>query len=92
MSTEPQREEGFVIGQSYDFDPPVETNCVLFPGGDWTRKTFSHGWCLKYDAELGHYVFQGKPVGEKMEHFFTVNWGKGSAAEIVSPRQLRAVE
>lgn len=95
MTTQPNKpeEEGFVSGQHYKFDPPVETNCIsVAPGSTWTRKRFAEGWCLKYDKGRGGSVFQGKPVGEQVEHFFIVAWGKGSAAENIPAPRFRVVK
>ena len=83
---------GFAAGQHYAFDPPVETNCITVAGGQWEEKRFAEGWCLKYDTKRGAYVFQGKPVGEEDEHYFFVEWGKGSVAKNIPPPQLRVVK
>ena len=95
MSVQPNQpeDEKFVPGQHYMFDPPVETNCVsVVSGSAWTRKGFTEGWCLKHDEKAGGFVFQGKPTGEKIEHFFIVEWGKGSTAENIPPPKLGVVK
>ena len=85
--------QGFVIGNHYEFNPPVETNCVpCVKAKKFERKKFAEGWCISYDKTRGFYVFQGKPVGEKLEHYFTVEWGKGSVAENVAPPHLRRIK
>ena len=95
MSAQPNKpeNEGFVPGQHYKFDPPVETNCVsVVPGSLWQHKSFAEGWCLKYEEKAGGFAFQGKPVGEQVEHFFIVAWGKGSVAENIPAPKLHVVK
>lgn len=95
MSTKPNEpgKEGFVPGQHYKFDPPVETNCAsVVPGSAWERKSFAEGWCLKYDERVNCFAFQGEPIGEQIEYFFIVAWGKGSVAENTSPPKLHVVK
>lgn len=82
----------FVRGQHYKFDPPVETNCMTVAGGEWERKKFTEGWCIGFRSEKNVFVFQGKPLGENVEHYFHVEWGKGSAAENIPPPHLRRVK
>lgn len=73
------RKEGFVPNTNYEFDPPVETNCILVSGKEgWKRGTFSKGWCIKYEDGVG--TFQGKPDNRTEEHFFSVTYGPGSVA------------
>lgn len=68
---------GFVPGGNYGFDPPVLTNCIRIDGnGGWKQKKFSEGWCLKFENGTG--AFQGRPDGEKIIHYFKIDWGKGS--------------
>ncbi|OGD67489.1 hypothetical protein A2442_03225 [Candidatus Campbellbacteria bacterium RIFOXYC2_FULL_35_25] len=92
--TNQENEIGFVVGQHYEFsNPPLETNCVPCGGAKkFERKKFAEGWCINYDETRGFYVFQGKPIGEKLEHYFTVEWGKGSVAENVAPPHLRRIK
>lgn len=94
MATEPSRRDGtgFVPGQHYDFDPPVETNCIAIGSGRWQQKRFAEGWCLKFDPDRNAYAFQGKPVGDRDEYYFFVEWGKGSVAKNIPPPKLRAVK
>src|SRR5580704_18055967 len=80
--------EGFVPAQHYKFDQPVETNCIPAGGGQFQRKSFAEGWCLKYDEERGSFAFQGKPVGEEVESYFFVEWGTGSVAENIPAPKL----
>ncbi|OHA20742.1 MAG: hypothetical protein A2849_01660 [Candidatus Taylorbacteria bacterium RIFCSPHIGHO2_01_FULL_51_15] len=95
MTTQPNASDGndrFVPNQHYKFDPPVETNCISTAGGEWKQKRFAEGWCLKFEEVRNVYAFQGKPVGEKFEHYFYVEWGKGSVAEKIPPPKLRVVK
>jgi hypothetical protein len=94
MTTEPTRtdDQKFVPGQHYDFDPPVQTNCIAIVGGQWEEKRFAEGWCLRYEPDRTAYAFQGKPVGEKGEYYFFVEWGKGSVAKNIPPPRLRVVK
>ena len=95
VATEPNRpkDEGFVKGQHYKFDPVVETNCAsVVPNSPWVQKSFTEGWCLGYDKRVSGYLFQGKPVGESGEFVFVVAWGKGSIAENIPPPRLHAVK
>ena len=85
-------DEKFVPGQHYTFDPPLETNCIAVPGGEWVRRRFAEGWCLKYEPKRNAFAFQGKPVGEKGEYYFHVEWGKGSVATDVPAPYLRVVK
>lgn len=72
-------EEGFVPGKTYNFDPPVLTNCIAVGGNkNWERKSFSDGWCIGFKNSEG--IFQGKPSNEKKEYYFRVIYGKGSVA------------
>lgn len=70
----------FIPGKTYTFDPPVTTNSIPVCGGEWEQKTFSEGWCLK-DEGNNKYAFQGKPDDNSTEHYFIVEWGKGSVAK-----------
>lgn len=82
MNTEGQEKTGFVPEKNYDFTPSVETNCMLVSGGDWYQAKFASGWCLKFENGTG--VFQGKPSNgpnQHLEHFFKVDYGKGSSAQ-----------
>jgi hypothetical protein len=89
---EPENEK-FVPGQHYKFDPPVETNCIsVVPGSTWAYRSFAEGWCLKYDERTGGFVFQGKPEGQQTEHYFIVEWGKGSVAKNIPRATLRVVK
>lgn len=84
--------ERFVLRKHYKFAPPVETNCISVVGGEWKYKRFAEGWCLKYEEKTSGFVFQGKPVGEKVEHYFVVAWGSGSVAENIPPPKFDVVE
>lgn len=83
--------EKFVPGQHYKFDPPIETNCISVGNSKLQRKKFPEGWCLKFEPEQNAFVFQGKPIGEGIEHYFLVERGKGSAARNVPSPYLRMV-
>lgn len=75
------KKEGFIPKVSYVFNPPVETNCILYSGqGGWKRKSFTEGWYLKY--ENGEGVFQGRPVDEQNVYFFRVTYGSGGSTAI----------
>jgi hypothetical protein len=73
---------GFVIGQHYEFDPPVTTNAAP-PGGDWTRRTFRSGKCMRYADNAKAHMFVGTPVDEDKPYIFAVAWGGGSIAKEV---------
>lgn len=76
-----EKKEGFVPNTDYSFDPPVETNCILFSGKcGWVQKKFSEGWCLRFENGIG--VFQGKPVGEELVYFFQVDYGSGGSVAV----------
>lgn len=84
-----EKMEGFVPNTTYCFDPPVETKCILITGRNgWKQKTFSKGWCLKY--ENGEGVFQGKPLNEKFVHFFKVIYGSGGSKAIETKAPVKA--
>ena len=84
--------EKFIPGQHYKFDPPVETNCISVGNSQLKRKRFPEGWCLKFEQEQNAFVFQGKPLGENLEHYFLVEWGKGSVAKNVPSPHLQVVK
>ena len=94
MAAEPNRtdDDKFVAGQHYDFDPPVETNCIAVGGGQWGQRRFAEGWCLRYESDRNAYAFRGKPIGGKGEYYFFVEWGKGSVAKNIPPPQLRVMK
>jgi hypothetical protein len=76
-----EKRKGFVPNVNYDFDPPIEAMCILSGDKDgWAQKKFPRGWCIKY--ENGEGVFQGKPVGEKLEYFFKVTYGSGGSVAV----------
>jgi len=81
----------FIPGTSYDFLPALTTYCIPVSGGEWSQKSFSHGWCLKHEGGR-RYAFQGKPRDEQIEHYFHVEWGKGSVAKDAPPKHLRVVK
>ncbi|MEJ0054111.1 MAG: hypothetical protein WDN10_05345 [bacterium] len=84
---------GFIPDQNYTFEPPVKTRCISTAGGSgWTEKVFAEGWCLKFDPSTKIGTFQGMPVGEDVEHFFTIEFGPGSVAKEVSPPHLTVVK
>src|SRR3989344_3121600 len=91
-STNEPEDEKFIPGQHYKFEPPVETDCISVAGGEWKQKRFAEGWCLQFEKPRNAYAFQGKPVDEELEHYFLVEWDKGSVAENIPPPKLRVVK
>jgi hypothetical protein len=92
-SKDDQMDKGFVPGGNYKFDPPVLANCCsVLPHSMWTQKSFATGICLRYDAARSAYAFQGKPGDDDFDHFFLVEFGKGSVAQKAPPPHLCVVK
>lgn len=83
-------QEKFIPGETYKFDPPLETRCISVAGGEWKTKMFSEGWCLKQEGE-NTFVFQGAPTDNSGEHFFRIDWGKGSIGTKMPSPNLKSV-
>ena len=84
----------FIVGKYYKFDPPVKPHCISSDKkSPWTYdKVFEDGLCLEYNEPVNEYSFLGKPIGETIEHFFIIKWGKGSVAENISVPKLNRMK
>ncbi len=80
MSLALAEKEGFEVGCTYNFHPPVETES--YPAGNCSpdevsprKDTFFQGTCEDYDPEYRIGMFVGVPAGRVTKRRFNVRWG-----------------
>lgn len=81
------------IGRRYRFDPYLETTCTPIHE-PWSnkQKRFYIGRCIRFENKLGAYVFQGRPEGSAVEHYFIVKCGHGARVSVLKSSHLRLVK